>query len=213
MLNRLCASFHSVEENIAAAGAQQKHYYDRRTRHTAYEPGDLVWVDLPALARQKLSPKWTGPFKVLKRLDSGTGDIGVDYELLDQLSPRAKPKVIHYNRLKPYRSPQPPAQGLPSDSGQAPPPAPRPGPPPLTALSGSRPYIYRGPTRPGPCVPPPMAHVPGNPPLQRSDAPPAQVRDNPTAVARPALVTQPTSGLRTRSGRCVRPPERYRTDM
>lgn len=71
-------------------------------KHTACEPGDLVWVDVPALVRQKLSPKWVGPFKVLRRLDSGTSDTGVDYELLDQRDPRAQPKVIHYNRLKPY---------------------------------------------------------------------------------------------------------------
>lgn len=83
-------------------------------KHTAYEPRDLVWVDLPALARQKLSPKWTGPFKVLQRLDSGTCNIGVDYELLDQRDPRAKPKVIHYNRLKPYRSAWSAEQSSPS---------------------------------------------------------------------------------------------------
>uniref|UniRef100_A0A8C2Z9W3 Integrase catalytic domain-containing protein n=1 Tax=Cyclopterus lumpus TaxID=8103 RepID=A0A8C2Z9W3_CYCLU len=104
VLRRLCAAFHSVAQNIEAAVAQQKHYYDSRMKHTAYEPGDLVWVDLPALARQKLSPKWSGPFKILQRFGSGGGGIGVDYELLDQRDPRAKPKVIHYNRLKPHRS-------------------------------------------------------------------------------------------------------------
>lgn len=69
VLQRLCAAFHSVAHNIEAAGAQQKHYYDRWMKHTAYEPGDLVWVDLPALSRQKLSPKWSGPFRVLRRFD------------------------------------------------------------------------------------------------------------------------------------------------
>lgn len=29
-----------------------------------FEPGDLLWVDLQALARQKLSPKWKGSLKV-----------------------------------------------------------------------------------------------------------------------------------------------------
>ena len=117
-----------------------------------------MWVNLPALARQKLSPKWTGPFKVLRRLDSGAGDIGVDYELLDQQDPRAKPKIIHYNRLKPYRSPWS-ANRLPV------PPSPSeltvtangPGPPLLTALSGSRPYVYGHPTTPGCSVTAPRA--------------------------------------------------------
>ncbi|KAL6488804.1 hypothetical protein MHYP_G00025450 [Metynnis hypsauchen] len=88
------------------AGAQQKLYFDHQMRHTAYEPGDLVWVDCPALARHRLSPKWTGPYKVcgMRQLDSPNGDIRVDYELQNQLDLRAKPKVIHYNRLKPYCS-------------------------------------------------------------------------------------------------------------
>lgn len=64
VVKRLCTAFHSVAHNIEAAGAQQKHYYDRHMKHTAHEPGDLVWVDLPALARHKLSPKLAGPFKV-----------------------------------------------------------------------------------------------------------------------------------------------------
>lgn len=77
VLQRLCTAIHSVAHNIEVAGAQQKYYYDRRMKHTAYEPGDLVWVDLPALARQKLSPKWSGPFRVLRRLSSVTNDSGL----------------------------------------------------------------------------------------------------------------------------------------
>lgn len=100
---RLYSAFNMVEDNIAVARARQKQYYDRHIKHSAYKPGDLVWVNLPALARQKLPPRWTGPFKVLQRLDSHSGDIGVNYNLQDQLDPRAKPKLVHYNRLKPYR--------------------------------------------------------------------------------------------------------------
>lgn len=90
VLPRLCAAFHSVAHNVEAAGAQQKHYYDHRMKHKADEPGDLVWIDLSALSRQKLSPKWAGPFRVLTRFDSGMNDIGVNYELLDQWDPRAQ---------------------------------------------------------------------------------------------------------------------------
>ncbi|KAK3560307.1 hypothetical protein QTP86_006314 [Hemibagrus guttatus] len=62
----------AIADNIETAGAQQKYYYDRQLRHTAYQPNDLVWVDLPALTRHKLAPKWAGPFKVVRRLDSST---------------------------------------------------------------------------------------------------------------------------------------------
>lgn len=175
-------------------------------RHAAYEPGDLVWVDLPALARHKLSPKWTGPFKGLRRLDSGTGDTGVIYELLDQLNLRAKPKVIHYNCLKPYRSPWAVAHAPSPALGPAL-PTPSSGPPPLTALSCSRPYTYQG-------LVPTVAQVPDVPQIQDTHTRPVQVRDSSTAVAteQPAVAAQPPSGLRTKSGRCVRPPERYRPD-
>ncbi len=93
------SAFTTVAENIKTARAQQKHYYDRHIRHTAYQPDDLVWVDLPAMSRHKLSPKWTGPYRVLSRLDLPTGDIVVTKKVLDVLDPRSKPKVIHYNRL------------------------------------------------------------------------------------------------------------------
>uniref|UniRef100_A0A3B5LP93 Integrase catalytic domain-containing protein n=1 Tax=Xiphophorus couchianus TaxID=32473 RepID=A0A3B5LP93_9TELE len=104
VLNKLCSAFDTAGANIAAAALQQKHYYDRQVRHEAYDPEDLVWVDIPAFSRHKLAPRWTGPFKVLKWLDF-EADMGVDYVVLDQLDPRAKPKVVHYNHLKPYRSP------------------------------------------------------------------------------------------------------------
>ena len=214
VLLKLCAAFHSVAHNIEAVGAQQKHHYDRRMKHTAYEPGDLVWVDLPALARQKLSPKWTGPFKVLRRLDSGTGDIGVDYELLDQRDPRAKPKVIHYNRLKPYRSawsadrhPVPPS---PSELTV---PANGPGPPLLTALSGSRPYVYRHPNKPGCSVTAPRDQTNVCPLPQSATSTTTQVGDNVATGHSSELspAVQPFTGVRTKSGCCVRPPVRYRT--
>ncbi|KAL0150681.1 hypothetical protein M9458_053985, partial [Cirrhinus mrigala] len=135
MLGRLRSAFTSVADNIQTAGVQQKHYYDRHIRHTAYQPNDLVWVDFPALSRHKLSPKWAGPYKVLSRLDSPTGDMGVTYKVKDLLDSRSKPKVIHYNRLKPYRSAWSPEPSplLTSPQGER---------PPLTALSGSRPYGF-----------------------------------------------------------------------
>uniref|UniRef100_A0A3P9PE55 Gypsy retrotransposon integrase-like protein 1 n=1 Tax=Poecilia reticulata TaxID=8081 RepID=A0A3P9PE55_POERE len=133
LLNKLCSAFDTAAANMAATAIQQKHHYDRQVRHEAYDPGDLVWVDIPSLSRHKLAPRWTGPFKVLKRLDFEV-DMGVDYEVLDQLDPRAKPKVVCYNRLKPYRSPVPR-----SSVTDAPPCT---GPPTLTALSGSRPWTF-----------------------------------------------------------------------
>lgn len=193
--HRLYSTFNMVADNIAVAGAKQKHYYDRHMRHNAYETGDLVWVNLPALARQKLSPRWTGPFRILQRIDSSPGEIGVDYKLQDQLDLRAKPKVVHYNRLKPYRSPwtcdlatttpehhrAEPNQHVSSQ---------------LTALSASRPYVYQG-----------CETVASEPTVfPAADNAPDPVENTPTIAAPPVLEQ------RTRYGRIVRPPQRFGDD-
>ncbi|KAJ8356478.1 hypothetical protein SKAU_G00192720 [Synaphobranchus kaupii] len=222
LFQRLHAAFDSVADNIAAAGSQQKRYDDRRIRHTPYERGDMVWVDLPALSRHKLSAKWAGPFKVLRRFDTPTGEVGVDYQILDQLDPRAKPKVVHYNRLKPYISPWSTTY-VPSTTVVTPQPlVPWHGPPPVTALSGSRPFCLRGtsiPERP----PPPAVMNPALLPAAEMDnvLPPAVGMNNalpPVPVLDSALMpsslppvsVSSTADNRTRSGRYIRPPARYR---
>lgn len=244
---RLYSAFNTVADNIAVAGAKQKYYYDRHMKHKAYEPGDLVWVNLPALARQKLAPRWTGPFKVLQRLDSSSGEIGVDYNLQDQLDPRSKPKGVHYNRLKPYRSPWPHdlAPTTP-ENNQAEPH--RPVNRQLTALSASRPYVYRAPQVPGAVesvashsalphgAPDPVANRSTSPdsapnPVARRAAsadcaPDPEARHSgPDPVARrsasadcalqlfadiPTTEGHTSHEQRTRSGRTVRLPQRYR---
>lgn len=200
VLNKLCYAFDTAATNIAAAASQQKHYYDRQVKHVAYEPGDLVWVDLPSLSRQKLAPRWTGPFKVLKRLDFDA-DIGVDYEVLDQFDPRAKPKVIHYNRLKPYRSPMPTKLPVPDLA----PGLTHTGPPPLTALSGSRPWPFQSMGT----AASQMAHAA----LAPSAGHVTVDSSSQAATGLPAIADQSPVQLRTRSGRSIRPPERYRTAM
>lgn len=197
MLGQLHSAFTTVPDNIQTAGAQQKYYYDRHLRHVAYQPQDLVWVDPPAMSRQILSPKWTGPYKVLSRLDSPTGDIGVTYKVKDLLDSKSKPKVIHYNRLKPYRSVWSPDPRPVMTS-------PHMGRPPLTALSGSRPYVFQDSARPtlqfqwrDGTLPSVQAQV--------------EISESSGAESHVGLPTeQPANGMRTRSRRSVRPPLRYR---
>lgn len=44
-------------------------------------------------------PKWTGPYRVV------TVDMaGITYTVLNVRNVKAEPKVVHYERLKPYRS-------------------------------------------------------------------------------------------------------------
>ncbi len=200
MLGRLRSAFTTVADNIQTAGAQQKHYYDRHIRHTSYQPDDLVWVDLPAMSRHKLSPKWTGPYRVLSRLDSPTGDIGVTYKVLDVLDPRSKPKVIHYNRLKPYRSvwsPEPRPVLRTPQSGCS----------PLTGLSGSRPYIPQDSSVPKSVRPIQRVQERDGilPPVQNELSERSRA-DLPVEIP----CDRPAEGTKTKSGRSVRPPIRYR---
>ncbi len=152
------------------------------------------------MSRHKLSPKWNGPYRVLSRLDLSTGDIGVTYKVLDLLDPRSKPKVIHYNRLKPYRSvwsPEPSPVLRTPQSGR----------PPLTGLSGSRPYVHHDSS-----VPKSVRPIQG---VQERDGTLPPVQNELSEGSRAELPVEipcdrPAEGTKTRSGRSVRPPIRYR---
>ncbi|GBN05460.1 hypothetical protein AVEN_162558-1 [Araneus ventricosus] len=64
-----------------------------------FKEGDQVWMYNPK-RRRGLSPKlqqnWEGPYTIVKKLND------VIYRV--QRSPNAEPKVIHINRLTPYRA-------------------------------------------------------------------------------------------------------------
>lgn len=74
-----------------------KRLYDRSTHFNSYNAGDAVWFYNP-LRKQGLNPKlqrrWHGPFLVTERIND------VIYRI--KRSPRAKPKVVHHDRLKLY---------------------------------------------------------------------------------------------------------------
>ncbi|XP_073731162.1 retrovirus-related Pol polyprotein from transposon opus [Misgurnus anguillicaudatus] len=66
--------FESVRENVDKAQAKQKKYYDLKRRNQDFQEGDLVWVRTHPLSSAddgfmaKISPKWRGPAKIVKRL-------------------------------------------------------------------------------------------------------------------------------------------------
>ncbi|GBO14788.1 hypothetical protein AVEN_205531-1 [Araneus ventricosus] len=102
-LNNLEARLESVHafarERIKLASERMKtRYYSGATGHH-FKEGDQVWMYNPK-RRRGLSPKlqqnWEGPYTIVKKLND------VIYRI--QRSPNAKPKVIHINRLTPYRA-------------------------------------------------------------------------------------------------------------
>lgn len=60
--------------------------------------GDAVWLHDPTKKKglsRKLRNHWIGPFLIVKKISD------VTYKI--QESPRSKPKVVHSDRLKPYK--------------------------------------------------------------------------------------------------------------
>ncbi|XP_060085241.1 uncharacterized protein LOC132564610 [Ylistrum balloti] len=92
-----------ARDKLAFAHGAMKKNYDHNAKSARYEVGEAVW--LRNLVRKKgLSPKlqlpWTGLFIVTKRLTD------VTYQI--QQTHRSKPRIVHFNRLKPYNGDEKP---------------------------------------------------------------------------------------------------------
>ena len=86
-----------AEEFLGAAQGRQIRNYDVSDRYK-FAVGDLVLVHDPALRHgpaYKLVRQWTGPFKIEERLGK------VNYHVRPADGGRGR--VIHYNRMKPYK--------------------------------------------------------------------------------------------------------------
>ncbi|GBM79542.1 Retrovirus-related Pol polyprotein from transposon 412 [Araneus ventricosus] len=102
-LNNLEARLESVHafarERIKLASERMKTRYDSGATGHHFKEGDQVWMYNPKRRRgvsPKLQQNWEGPYTIVKKLND------VIYRV--QRSPNAKPKVIHINRLTPYRA-------------------------------------------------------------------------------------------------------------
>lgn len=96
MCNRYNAAAQLVQSNNKKAKQQQKRQYDKRVRFRPYKIGEMVYINNPKSVRSKLTPRWIGPFQVIQEFNDG-----LNYQIIDPMVRAAKPKVIHYNRMKP----------------------------------------------------------------------------------------------------------------
>ena len=97
---RLAGAHEVARRHLGRAAERQKRNYDKRVSSKPFRVGDSVW--LHNIRRKKgRNPKldcpWEGPYLVVSVL------LDVTYRI--QRSRRAKPKVIHADRLKPYLGP------------------------------------------------------------------------------------------------------------
>jgi transposase InsO family protein/predicted aspartyl protease len=95
--NRMETAHIHARKRLATSAARQKRYYRTTLDVCRFERGDPVWLYNP-MKKKGISPKlqcnWSGPFLVVKRLTD------VIYRI--QRAVRAKYKVVHQDRLKPY---------------------------------------------------------------------------------------------------------------
>jgi len=84
-----------ARKHLGIAAERRKTAYDVRTRAAEFGVGDWVWYWYPRKYRMK-SLKWqkcyTGPYLIMRKIEP------VNYVL--QKSERAKPFVVHLNKLK-----------------------------------------------------------------------------------------------------------------
>ncbi|KAL7880767.1 hypothetical protein SRHO_G00030210 [Serrasalmus rhombeus] len=112
---RLRKAYESATAFRDRAQERQRKYYDRHLNYSPYAPGDLVLVDDPAHHCNKLAPRWIGPYEILGPVESAENPLPVVFRVRDLARPLNAPKVLHYNRLKPF-FPWPPWHCCPSST-------------------------------------------------------------------------------------------------
>lgn len=102
--NSLEKAHHFAHKHLKLGSGKMKSLYDLTADDTAFSPGQAVWLYNPT-RKKGLSPKfsrpWQGPsIPGSKKINN------LVYHI--QLSSRAKPKVVHRNRLWAYSGDNPP---------------------------------------------------------------------------------------------------------
>ena len=97
---RLATAHDLARQQLNKAAIRQKRNYDKRLAGKPFTVGDSVWIHNVRRKKgrnAKLDCPWEGPYLVISVLSD------VVYRI--QKSVKAKPKVIHADRLKPYLGP------------------------------------------------------------------------------------------------------------
>ena len=85
---------------LGCAQRRRKDLYHKKVHGKPYQPGARVWLFSPHKAKsRKFFLPWEGPFVVGERINE------VNYKIWKESKP-SKWFIVHYNRLKPYRTEQ-----------------------------------------------------------------------------------------------------------
>ncbi|UYV68182.1 K02A2.6-like, partial [Cordylochernes scorpioides] len=87
-----------AREKLHFSSEKMKDRCNVKTSHKTFKEGEMVWLHNPQ-RKKGLSPElqyqWEGPYKIIKCLN--------DVIFRIQKTPMSKPKVVHCNRLAPFR--------------------------------------------------------------------------------------------------------------
>ena len=94
---KMRTAFAIARENQLSNQKMQKDYYDRLTNGQRFKVGDQVWLHslVPIGTCAKFHSPWTGPWNIEKRVSD------VNYHIVDKKT--NKSRIVHFNRLKPYK--------------------------------------------------------------------------------------------------------------
>ena len=88
-----------ARDKLLEANERHKRTYDLKQFQNNYKVGDQVLLFMPAVKKgrnKKLSSRWTGPYRIVEVLS--------DVVFRIRLNNQVKDKIVHHNRLKPFRS-------------------------------------------------------------------------------------------------------------
>jgi len=95
---RMAVAYAMVQAYSGRCAEVNKHHYDASVKPLDFRVGDQVWYFCPR-ARPGTSQKWTwfysGPYEVVRKIN--------DVNYVIHPSPTGHPKVVHANKLKPYK--------------------------------------------------------------------------------------------------------------
>ncbi|MEW8546652.1 MAG: hypothetical protein AB2693_24310 [Candidatus Thiodiazotropha sp.] len=90
---------HSIaRKRLSVCAKRQKEIYDSKLQVNKYKEGDIIWylqVKRKDAICPKLTPPYAGPFLIKKRIS--------DQNFLVQFSDDGKEKIVHHDKLKPFK--------------------------------------------------------------------------------------------------------------
>jgi hypothetical protein len=103
MIRQTTEKVKMIQEKMKASQDRQKSYYDRKKRAVEFQEGDHVFLRVTpmtgvgrALKSKKLTPRFIGPYQILKRI----GDVAYQIALPPRLSNLHD--VFHVSQLRKY---------------------------------------------------------------------------------------------------------------